>query len=72
MAKMKSVSPKIFLTAEWRYLAMLNYDIDPFILSSFVPAGTELDFWNGKTFASVVGFHFRNTRVAGIPIPFHQ
>ncbi|HZF02449.1 MAG TPA: DUF2071 domain-containing protein [Methylomirabilota bacterium] len=69
---MKSVSPKIFLTAEWRYLAMLNYEIDPFVLSSFVPAGTELDFWNGKTFASVVGFHFRNTRVAGIPIPFHR
>lgn len=51
---------------------MLNYEIDPAILKPFVPVGTELDSWNGKTFVSVVGFLFLNTRVRGIPIPFHQ
>jgi uncharacterized protein YqjF (DUF2071 family) len=65
-------SPPIFLTAEWRYLAMLNYEIDPKILASFVPLGTELDFWNGKAFVSVVGFLFQNTRVFGMQIPFHR
>jgi uncharacterized protein YqjF (DUF2071 family) len=69
---MKSTVPKIFLTAEWRWLAMLNYEIDPTALSLFVPAGTELDFWNGKTYVSLVGFLFRDARVGGIPIPFHR
>ena len=51
----------IFLTAKWRYLAMLNYEIEPAALARFVPAGTELDFWNGKTYVSMVGFLFQNT-----------
>jgi len=63
---------KPFLTAEWRYLVMLNYEIEPAILLPLVPKGTELDTWNGKTFVSMVGFHFRNTRVMGWGIPFHQ
>src|SRR5580704_5018978 len=69
---MKPDPSKIFLTAEWRHLVMLNYEIDPKALAHFVPAGTELDFWNGKTFVSLVGFLFQNTRVGGIPIPFHR
>lgn len=68
---MKQKVPSVFLTAEWRHLAMLNYVIDPEILAPLVPAGTELDFWNGKTFVSVVGFQFQKTRVRGIAIPFH-
>lgn len=65
-------TPGIFLTAEWRHLAMLNYEIEPASLAPFVPAGTELDFWNGKTFVSAVGFLFVRTRILGIPIPFHR
>jgi hypothetical protein len=65
-------NPPIFLTAEWRYLAMLNYEIDPAILTPFIPAGTELDVWEEKTFVSVVGFLFQKTRVRGIRIPFHE
>jgi uncharacterized protein len=61
-----------FLTAEWRHLAMLNYAVDPKILAPLVPAGTELDFHNGKTFVSVVGFLFLHTRVLGVPIPLHR
>jgi len=62
---------KIFLTAEWRHLAMLNYEIDPAVLQPWLPAGTELDLWNGKTLVSVVGFLFLKTRVWGIAFPFH-
>ena len=61
-----------FLTAEWRQLAMLNFAIDPKILASFVPDGTELDFHDGATFVSVVGFLFLHTRVLRLPIPFHR
>jgi uncharacterized protein len=62
----------VFLTAEWRYLAMLNYEVPPDLLSPFVPAGTELDCWNGKNFVSLVGFRFLNTKLFGfLPIPLH-
>src|SRR5262245_53035082 len=60
-----------FLTAEWRDLAMLNYEIDPAVLASRVPPGCELDTWDGRTFVSVVGFRFLRTRVLGVPVPFH-
>ena len=63
---------KPFLTADWRYVAMLNYELDPAVLTPVVPRGTELDGWNGKTLVSMVGFLFENTRVMGLPIPFHQ
>jgi uncharacterized protein len=69
---MKATAANIFLTAEWRYLAMLNYEIDPAALAPFVPTGTELDFWNCKTFVSIVGFLFQRTRLRGISIPFHR
>jgi uncharacterized protein YqjF (DUF2071 family) len=61
-----------FLTAEWRWLAMFNYEIEPKVLSPFLPAGTELDQWQGRTFVSVVGFLFWKTRIKGLAIPFHS
>jgi uncharacterized protein YqjF (DUF2071 family) len=66
------VPSRPFLTARWRYLAMLNYEVPPEILAPLVPAGTELDSWQGKTFASMVGFLFLDTRVRGIVIPGHR
>jgi uncharacterized protein YqjF (DUF2071 family) len=63
---------KPFLTANWRYLALLNFVIDPAILEALVPPGTELDFENGETFVSVVGFLFLDTRLLGLPIPLHR
>jgi uncharacterized protein YqjF (DUF2071 family) len=61
-----------FLSAEWRYLAMLNYRVPPEWLSPFIPKGTELDLWDGAAYVSLVGFHFRDTRLLGVPIPFHR
>jgi uncharacterized protein len=63
---------RAFLTAEWRYLAMLNYEVDPKVLSPYVPTGTELDSWGGKTYVSMVAFMFLKTKVRGMRIPFHQ
>lgn len=60
-----------FLKAEWRKLALANYSIDPSILQSYLPYGTELDLWNNTCYVSLVGFMFKNTRLLGIPIPFH-
>jgi uncharacterized protein len=61
-----------FLTAEWRKLAMINYEIDPAVLLKYKPRGTELDDWQGKSFISIVGFLFQKTRVFGLPIPYHR
>jgi uncharacterized protein YqjF (DUF2071 family) len=61
-----------FLTATWRYLAMLNYEVPPALLDPLVPVGTELDAWGGVTMASMVGFRFLDTRVLGVPIPGHR
>src|SRR5271166_6088200 len=63
---------RCFLSAAWRNLVMLNYEIDPTVLRPLIPKGTELDPWNGRHFASVVGFLFLHTRVLGVPIPFHR
>lgn len=62
----------VFLTAEWHWLLMVNYEIDPEILRPYVPPGVALDTWNGQTFVSLVGFLFLDTRVLGLPIPFHR
>jgi uncharacterized protein len=64
--------PRIFLTAEWINLLMLNYAVDPALLKRFVPSGTELDSYAGKTYISLIGFQFNRTRMLGFAIPFHQ
>lgn len=51
---------------------MLNFVVEPSSLSAFVPAGTELDAWEGKTFVSLVGFLFANTKVLGLSLPWHR
>jgi uncharacterized protein len=60
-----------FLTAKWQDLIMANYEVEPSLLASRVPSGTELDLQDGKCFVSLVGFMFLETRVLGLPVPFH-
>jgi uncharacterized protein YqjF (DUF2071 family) len=60
-----------FLTAEWRDLIMANYEVEPEMLSARVPAGTQLDLNDGRCFLSLVAFMFLDTKVLGVPIPFH-
>lgn len=65
------IQQKKFLTAEWRKLILANYRVSPEILAPYVPAGTELDAWNGNYYVSLVGFMFVNTKLLGLSIPFH-
>ncbi|MEN2400222.1 DUF2071 domain-containing protein [Flavobacterium sp. MC2016-06] len=60
-----------FLNAQWKNLALINYEIDAQLLEEYLPAGTELDIWNGKCYVSLVGFMFKETKVLGLRIPFH-
>ena len=62
----------VFLTADWRDLALVNYEIDSEVLSPYVPEGTEIDLWEGRCYVSVVGLRFLKTKLLGVPIPFHR
>src|SRR5262249_42460557 len=64
-------SERALLSAEWRDLAMLNYEVDADALAPLVPQGTELDLWEGKAYASIVGFMFLKARLFGLRVPFH-
>ncbi|HYL68824.1 MAG TPA: DUF2071 domain-containing protein [Candidatus Limnocylindria bacterium] len=71
---MKETAPpeRVFLSAKWHDLVMLNYEVDPALLAPYVPRGTELDSFGGKTFVSLVGFQFLQTKLFGVlRIPFH-
>lgn len=60
-----------FLTAQWKNLIMANYVINPEHLKKYLPVGTELDYWNGNCYVSLVGFLFKDTKVLGFRIPRH-
>jgi uncharacterized protein len=60
-----------FLTAKWHDLIMANYEVDPALLESRIPIGTELDLHEGKCFVSLVGFMFLDTRVMDFLVPGH-
>jgi uncharacterized protein YqjF (DUF2071 family) len=62
---------RAFLTAMWRDIAIVNWLVSEDLLSPFVPVGTALDTWRGKSFVSLVAFRFVDTRILRIPVPFH-
>jgi len=61
-----------FLTADWRYLAMLNFAVDRAVLTPHLPRGTQLDDRDGRQYLSLVAFLFLDTHVLGLPALFHQ
>ena len=66
-------SSKVFLSAKWRNLVFLNYAVEPELLRPFVPSGTALDSFGGKTYVSLVGFRFCETKLWGkVTVPFHS
>lgn len=59
-----------FLSARWENLIMANYEVNPDLLTPYLPHGVELDFYSNKTYVSLVGFMFKQTSLFQIPIPF--
>jgi uncharacterized protein YqjF (DUF2071 family) len=51
---------------------MLNYPCPRELLRPLVPTGTALDTWQGVPLVSLVAFLFADTRLAGVPVPFHR
>ena len=65
-------SRPIFLSAQWRNLVVLNFEIEARRLQHLLPRGTELDTYEGRSFVSMVGFQFLDTRLFGWSIPGHR
>ena len=61
-----------FLRARWRDLLMVNWPIPREKLLPFVPAGCQLDSFEGKTYISLVAFLFEQTRVLGVSLPGYR
>ena len=61
-----------FLRAEWNNLVMANYPVPKELLLPYLTNNTELDFFEGETYVSLIGFMFLNTKVFGISIPLHE
>ena len=59
-----------FLSARWENLIMANYEVNLDVLTPYLPKGVELDFYNNKTYVSLVGFMFKQTSLFKIPIPY--
>lgn len=60
-----------FLTARWENLAMLNWEVPEALLQPYLPVGVEIDRFDGKCFASLVGLRFVDTKVFGFHFPLH-
>lgn len=51
---------------------MANYPVEASVLQPYLPCRTELDSFNGVYYVSLVGFLFANTKLLGVPVPFHR
>lgn len=60
-----------FLTARWEDLVLLNFACPEALLRPLVPAGLQLDDWQGTHLVSLVGFRFRDTRLKRLRVPCH-
>jgi uncharacterized protein YqjF (DUF2071 family) len=63
------VARQAFLTARWVHLLLATYAVPVELVASVLPAGLEPDVRDGRAFASLVAFDFRDTRVLGVPWP---
>ena len=63
---------RVFLSAQWRDLIIASYAVDPGLLESRLPAGLELDLFDGQAVCSLVGFMFLDTRVLGVRWPGYR
>ncbi len=68
MKTASSPTAKVLLTARFSEVVALNFQVDPKILEPYVPKGTELRFFEGEAYVSLVAMVLRRVRVWGIPI----
>ncbi|MEQ8822008.1 MAG: DUF2071 domain-containing protein [Sumerlaeia bacterium] len=61
-----------FLTADWRHILLITYEVAPDRLAPYCPQGVEPEIARGgRAYCSLVAFDFLNTRVLGVKWPGH-
>src|ERR1043165_9319126 len=69
-AAFDSLMARPFLQARWCNVVMMNWAVEPAMLASHVPPGMEIDTsLDGRAYASLVAFEFRETRLMGVRVP---
>lgn len=66
---------RVFMTAKWTNVVMVNFLVPPDLLQPHVPPGSALDTPDGQPdlhLLSIVALRFRDTRVRGVKIPTAQ
>ena len=62
-----------FLTGHFAHIILFNYAVEPGLLTPFLPAHTEVDTHNGRSFISLVGVQCLDLRTYGLPLfPFRN
>lgn len=61
-----------FLSGHCSHIILLNYGIDPTLLSPHLPPSIEADLFNGRGYLSLVGLQFHDLRAGGLPLPFYR
>ena len=51
-------------------MILANYEIEENLLKKYLPAGTEIDTWNGRCYVGLVGLCFWTQKVKGFPFRF--
>lgn len=52
---------------DWKHLLFLHWEVDPGQLRSLVPAGLELDLFEGRAYVGLVPFTMTGVRPVGLP-----
>ncbi len=61
-----------FLTGRFRHILLFNYAVAPEVLTPYLPPYTELDFYNGCCFLSLVGVQLADLKLYGVPLPLYR
>lgn len=60
------------ISCSWQNIILVNYRIDPKVLTPYLPKHTSFDLYKGECLISIVGFLFKDVHIMGIPLPYHQ
>jgi uncharacterized protein YqjF (DUF2071 family) len=57
---------------ELKRVAVISFAVEPELLKPFLPANTELDYWNDKCLLCLQGYTVNEIELNGHQIPFHK
>lgn len=67
----KLTNNRCLISQKWSHLLFINFSIAPSTVQKFLPAGVELDTYEGRAYLSIVPFCMSQVRFFGsYPLPF--